>query len=59
MKNLIELDVDKLSYQNEINRLYEFGKTMTNVQSIIQELTKNDVCYFFELSSKIYQLYCV
>ena len=23
---------------------------MTNVQSIIQELTKNDVCYFFELS---------
>lgn len=59
MKNLIELDVDKSSYQNEINSLYEFGKTMTNVQSIIQELTKNDVCYFFELSSKIYQLYCV
>ena len=39
--------------------LYEFGKTVTNVQSIIQELTKSDVCYLFELSSKIYQLYCV
>ncbi len=46
MKNLIELDFDKSGYQNEINRLYEFGKTMTNVQSIIQELTKNEVSVF-------------
>ena len=46
MKNPIKIDFDKSGYQNEINRLYEFGKTLTNVQSIIQELTKNNISDF-------------